>query len=279
MTGPERSGGPVIMGAVSGHAPGAERGRMPVVVVTGGTRGIGRGLVREFLARGCSVVYCGRTLPASPDADPRLLGVVADVTDRAAVQRLWDEAVTAFGRVDIWINNAGVSTARKPLWELAPADLDAVVDVNLRGLAHASAVVLAAMRAQGHGALWNMEGFGSGNQKAAGSDRVRLDETGRHVPHRRPGKELGKDSPVTVAHLSPGMVVTDLLTRDYTPEEFAKAKKIFNILADKVETVTPWLADRVLAGVPNGGRVAWLTTPKAFGRFATAAFRRRDLFA
>ena len=60
-------------------------------------------------------------------------------------------------------------------------------------------------------------------------------------------------------HLSPGMVVTDLLTHDYTPEEFAKAKKIFNILADRVETVTPWLAERVLAGGSNGSRVAWLT--------------------
>ncbi|MET7425126.1 SDR family oxidoreductase [Dactylosporangium sp. NPDC005555] len=251
---------------------------MTVVVVTGGTRGIGAGLVREFLTRDCQVVYCGRSLPAG-SADPRSLGVVADVTDRAAVRQLWDSAIAAFGRVDIWVNNAGVSTARKPLWELPPDELDAVVDVNLRGLAHASAVVVAAMRAQGHGALWNMEGFGSGNQKAPGLAAYGM--TKRAVTYLTDAlaKELGKDSPVTVAHLSPGMVVTDLLSRDYTPEEFAKAKKIFNILADKVETVTPWLADRVLKGVPNGGRVAWLTTPKAFGRFATAAFRRRDLFA
>ncbi|MEV4136004.1 SDR family oxidoreductase [Dactylosporangium sp. NPDC049742] len=249
-----------------------------VVVVTGGTRGIGQGLVREFLARDCSVVYCGRSI-AEPLADPRALGVVADVTDRAAVRHLWDEAVARFGKVDIWINNAGVSTSRKPLWELPPEELDTVIDVNLRGLAHASAVVLAAMRAQGHGTLWNMEGFGSGNQKAPGL--AAYGATKRAVTYLTDAlaKDLGKDSPVKVAHLSPGMVVTDLLSRDYTPEEFAKAKKIFNILADKVETVTLWLADRVLAGVPNGGRVAWLTTPKAFARFATAAFRKRDLFA
>jgi NAD(P)-dependent dehydrogenase (short-subunit alcohol dehydrogenase family) len=255
---------------------------MTVVVVTGGTRGIGQGLVRAFLDRDCSVVYCGRSLP-SPEPHPRALGVVADITDRAAVQRLWAAAVEAFGRVDVWINNAGVSTARKPLWELPPAELDTVIDVNLRGLAHASAVVLTAMRAQGHGALWNMEGFGSGNQKAPGLAGYGM--TKRAVTYltdalaKELARELGKDSPVTVAHLSPGMVVTDLLSRDYSPEEFAKAKKIFNILADRVETVTPWLADRVLAGVPNGGRVAWLTTPKAFGRFATAAFRKRDVFA
>jgi short-subunit dehydrogenase len=87
-----------------------------------------------------------------------------------------------------------------------------------------------------------------------------------------------KATPVTGHHLSPGMVVTDLLTHDYTPEELAGAKKIFNILADRVETVTPWLAAKVLAGAPNGGRVAWLTRSKAMWRFMTA-FRKRDVFA
>ena len=80
-------------------------------------------------------------------------------------------------------------------------------------------------------------------------------------------------------HLSPGMVVTDLLTHDYTPEEFEKAKKIFNILADKVETVTPWLASGCSPAGRNGSRVAWLTKGKAARRFATAAFSKRDLFA
>ncbi|MET7399302.1 SDR family oxidoreductase [Dactylosporangium sp. NPDC005572] len=250
---------------------------MTVVVVTGGTRGIGAGLVRAFTDRGCAVVYCGRS--AAAVSRERLLAVRADVTDRDDVRRVWDEAVNAFGKVDVWINNAGVTTARRPLWDLPPDELDTVVDVNLRGLAHACAVVLGAMRAQGHGALWNMEGFGSGNQKALGLAGYGM--TKRAVTYLTDAlaKELGKDSPVTVAHLSPGMVVTDLLSHDYSPDELARVKKVFNILADRVETVTPWLAERVLAGVPNGGRVAWLTTPKAFGRFATAPFRKRDLFA
>ena len=72
-------------------------------------------------------------------------------------------------------------------------------------------------------------------------------------------------------HLSPGIVVTDLLTHDYPPDELAKAKKVFNILADRVETVTPWLADRVLAGGRNGSRAAWLTSRKA----ARSVRRRR----
>ena len=58
-----------------------------------------------------------------------------------------------------------------------------------------------------------------------------------------------KETPVIVGSLRPGMVVTDLLTERYKgrPEEWERAKKIFNIIADKVENVTPWLAKRMLA--------------------------------
>jgi NAD(P)-dependent dehydrogenase (short-subunit alcohol dehydrogenase family) len=247
----------------------------PVVVVTGGTRGIGQGLVRAFADRGASVAFCGR----SPvDGPPGTLGVVADVTSRDDLRKLWDAAVDRFGRVDIWVNNAGVSTSRKPLWELDPAEIDTVVDVNLRGTMQASAVVLGLMLGQGHGVLWNMEGLGSNGQIVPGLVPYGATKRGLTYATKAMAREL-RGKTVKVALLSPGLVVTDLLTRDYSPEEFEKAKKIFNILADRVETVTPWLADRVLAGTKNGGRVAWLTGPKAAYRFATAGFRKRDLFA
>lgn len=251
----------------------------PVVVVTGGTRGIGQGLVRAFADQGASVAFCGRSDASvqGAGAPGGVLGVVADVTSRQDVRKLWDAATDRFGRVDIWVNNAGLSTSRHKLWELDADEIDAVVDVNLRGTLQASAVVLDAMLTQGHGALWNMEGLGSNGQIVAGLTPYGATKRGLTYATKAMAKELS-GTPVTVGLLSPGMVVTDLLTRDYSPEEFAKAKKVFNILADRVETVTPWLARRVLAGVKNGGRVAWLTNRKAALRFATAGFRKRDLF-
>ena len=54
-------------------------------------------------------------------------------------------------------------------------------------------------------------------------------------------------------------------------------EKIFNILGDKVETVTPWLVDGILASNKTGATVAWLTGPKAGFRFMTAAFNKREL--
>jgi NAD(P)-dependent dehydrogenase (short-subunit alcohol dehydrogenase family) len=243
----------------------------PTVVVTGGTKGIGRGLVEEFVKRGCQVVYCGRSETAIEGAD----GVVADVTRREEIKKVWDAAVDAHGSVDIWINNAGMSPSRGNLWELDPAEIDATLDLNLRAVLHGSAVVLAGMLARGKGALWNMEGLGSNGMISPGLTTYGATKRALTYVTDSLAKELS-GTPVTVHHLSPGMVVTDLLTHGYAEGDLARMGKIFNILADRVETVTPWLADRILAGGRNGSRVAWLTRRKAMWRFITA-FRSRDV--
>jgi NAD(P)-dependent dehydrogenase (short-subunit alcohol dehydrogenase family) len=253
-----------------------------VVVVTGGTRGIGHGLAKEFLARGCKVAICGRSTEAVETAVASLgggvVGVAADVTDEAGMRKLWDATVEAFGRVDVWINNAGVSAPRTPFMEIDLDDAWEAVEINLKGVMIGSQVALQGFAKQGRGQLWNMEGFGSGGQKAPGMASYGASK--RAVTYFT--QALGKDDlgAVQVNLLSPGIVATDLLVRDYDgdPAGLEKAKKIFNILGDKVETVTPWLAAQVLATDKSGAHVQWLTRRKAFGRFATA-FRKRDIFA
>lgn len=257
-----------------------------VVVITGSTRGIGLGLARAFLDRGCSVVVSGRTADAVDKALAELgspaaaIGVAADVTSETDQQALWDAAVARFGRVDVWIANAGVSTPRRPLQEVPTEALRAVVETNVLGVLHSAQVALRGMVPAGQGQLWLMEGFGSGGQKAAGMSAYGA--TKRSVSYLvKALQKEAKGTGVQVGALSPGIVVTDLLMADYEgqPQEWEKAKKVFRILGDRVETVTPWLADRVLATDKGGARVAWLTTPKAFGRFATSPFRTRDPFA
>ena len=78
------------------------------------------------------------------------------------LQALRDAASAAFGGVDVWVNNAGVSIERLPLWEQRGGrDLAAVVGTNLTGALLASKTAIANMLRQGHGELRNTEGFGS----------------------------------------------------------------------------------------------------------------------
>lgn len=260
---------------------------MKSVVITGSTRGIGRGLAENFLVRGCGVVVSGRsqesvdsTLAALAEhADSELIaGRACEVTDRAKLEGLWDEAVTRFGRVDIWINNAGVGL-RGTVSDTQPEQIEHLINVNLTGLLLASRVALRGMLEQGHGQIWNVEGFGSRGEMAPGMSIYGASKRAVSYLNKALNKELA-DSPVQVFALSPGIVVTDLLIGDYDTdsEEWEKSKKIFNILGDRVETVTPFLVDGILGAGKRGGRVAWLTRRKAFVRFLTAAFNRRDLF-
>ncbi len=262
---------------------------MKNVVITGGTRGIGRGLATEFLRRNCRVVITGRDrsqvnsvvaeLGAEHQPD-NIAGIDCEVSSCDDLNALWSFAANNFGNVDIWINNAGVSIVRKPLHEQSAEDLQTIVSTNLTGALLASKVAIAGMHAQGSGQLWNMEGFGSGDQTAVGM--VAYGATKRAVTYLNKAlqKEV-KGSPVQVCSLSPGIVVTDLLIGDYDleSEEWKKAKKILNILGDTAETVTPHLVDCILRADKSGAKVAWLTTPKAFGRFMKAGFNKRDLFA
>ncbi len=260
--------------------------RAKVVVVTGATRGIGLGLSRELLARGARVVICGRSQESVDKALAELgggdavTGVPCDVANRDDVQQLWDHAIAAYGKVDIWINNAGLSVLRRPLPQVPREQVDAIVATNLLGVMNGTAVPMAGMAESG-GSIWNMEGFGSSGQKAA--NMAVYGATKRAVTYFTESLiKDSKDSKVRICLLSPGIVKTDLLVDDYDgmPAEFAKAKRIFNILGDRVETVTPFLAEGVLASTKNGDKVAWLTTGKAARRFASRFVlqRKRDLF-
>src|SRR5690349_9698258 len=94
---------------------------MQTIVVTGSTRGIGRGLAKAFLERGHQVMVSGRTQAAVdqavrelsaevPGAAGRVAGSTADVSKPDDIQKLWDAAVARFQRVDLWINNAAVAS-------------------------------------------------------------------------------------------------------------------------------------------------------------------------
>lgn len=261
---------------------------MKIVVITGSTRGIGYGLADAFLDLGCAVTITGRTpasvegavskLSAKHEAD-RILGQTCDVTQIEQVQALWDAAVAHFGRIDIWINNAGISHPRRDFWEHSPKRIQAVMDTNLVGVMYGSQVALRGMLDQGFGSVYNVEGMGSDGRQVEGMTLYGTTKYGLHYLTDALVEET-KRTPVLVGALSPGMVITDMLTSEEvrSEEDWETTKRIFNILADRVEDVTPWLARQVLDNDKTGVRIKWLTRGKIMARFLTSPFRKRDLF-
>ncbi len=126
----------------------------PVCFVTGGAHGIGAAFVRLAVARGARVaigdvdVAAARTLAAT--CGERVVAVELDVRDAAAWERALDAAWAAFGRVDVLVNNAGLLHSGT-LLEQTPAQLDQMLDVNLRGVANGLRAYVPRATAQGGG--------------------------------------------------------------------------------------------------------------------------------
>jgi NAD(P)-dependent dehydrogenase (short-subunit alcohol dehydrogenase family) len=203
------------------------------------------------------------------------------VTRLEDVQALWDAAVKRFGRVDVWINNAGLAHSAIPIRELDPVLAKAVIETNITGSIYGSQVALRGMIAQGGGQIFNMEGYGSRGEvrtrpplSVYGTSKYAVRYLSRALALEAAG------TPVLVGTLSPGMLATELVTEQYAdrPEEWERAKRILNVFVERVETVAPWLADRVLANTRNGVAIRWLTPFKLAGYFLLAPFRKRDVF-
>ncbi len=261
---------------------------MKIVVITGSTRGIGYGLADSFLDLGCAVTISGRTQEAvdkavaelsTKHAAERILGCPCDVTDFGQVLGLWDAARARFSKVDIWVNNAGLGHEQVSFWEIPTERLETVVKTNVLGTMYGSKVALLGMLEQGFGALYNVEGLGSGGPKVEGTSVYATSKAGLRYFDEMLAQELS-NTPVIVGSLNPGMVVTGLVTSPYDgkPEEWERAKRIFNIIADRVETVTPWMAKQMLNNDKNGARISWTSSWKVGLRFLTSPFRKRDLF-
>jgi NAD(P)-dependent dehydrogenase (short-subunit alcohol dehydrogenase family) len=259
------------------------------IVITGGTRGIGRGMAEELVRRGHNVVISGREAAAVAAAAQEIdavgsgnaAGAAGEISELATHQALWSLATERFGPVDIWVNNAGMTNRKLKLAEVPAAEVAAVVSANVTGLIHGCKTALTGMLAQGRGKIFNMEGFGSDGMTQEGMTTYGATKRAVRYVTDSLAKEYA-DSGLVIANLSPGIVVTEFITRDlyaHDPEELNKRRKFMSLLADRVETVAPALVDGMLALEKNGGAVRWMTPMQALGRLVMSPFRKRDPFA
>jgi NAD(P)-dependent dehydrogenase (short-subunit alcohol dehydrogenase family) len=124
-----------------------------VAIITGGSQGIGAGLVAEYRRRGWAVVATSRTI--EPGRDPAVLAVDGDISEAATTDRVIRGALDRFGRIDTLVNNAGVYIS-KPFTDYTADDFATVVGVNLTGFFTLTQRAIGEMLKQGAGHIVNI---------------------------------------------------------------------------------------------------------------------------
>jgi NAD(P)-dependent dehydrogenase (short-subunit alcohol dehydrogenase family) len=256
------------------------------VVITGSTRGVGFCMAREFLKRGCAVVVSGRTQSAAKQAAAALSrevsgsvvhAVACDTGSYEQVQALWDQSAKLLGGVDHWINNAGIGQPTLPIWDVEPRLMDDVVRTDLLGVLYGARVAMRGMATQASGAIWFMEGHGSNGRIMKGLSVYGAAKHALRYVVRALTVEA-KGTKALVGALSPGLMITDFTMKQIDrsdKEAWERTKRVFNILADKPETVAAFLVPRILACKKSGALIAWLTNRKILWRFMTAGLAKR----
>lgn len=258
------------------------------VVITGSTRGLGLEMAKEFLKAGCNVTISGsrensfhREKHQVEGFENGFIYVPCNVKKVSEVKNLWTKAVEKWGTVDIWINNAGQNVPHEFMWDTEAEYIEAVVDTNIKGIMYCCKVAVENMLKQGYGQVWNMEGLGSNDMII--EKTILYGTSKRALTYFTKGlaKEL-RDSPVKVGRLSPGMMLTEFITKAPTGEpstvtEDNQFKKVFNILADKPETVAKFFIPKILENTKQNAHIQWLTNTKSAQRFIMSPFKKREL--
>jgi NAD(P)-dependent dehydrogenase (short-subunit alcohol dehydrogenase family) len=198
-----------------------------VAVITGGAgvNGLGFATARQMAAQGARVVILDLARAEPTTAAARLgeghLGLVADVTDKAACEAAVAEVLKTCGRIDILVNNAGITQPVKTL-EITGADYDRILDVSLRGTLYMSQAAIPAMRKQQSGSIVCISSvsaqrgggiFGGPHYSAAKAGVLGL--------ARAMAREFGAEG-IRVNCITPGLIETDITQGKLTPEKKAE---------------------------------------------------------
>ena len=186
-----------------------------VAVVTGGSRGIGRAICLELAGQGASIVLCyaGNEQAANDTAEAcralgaRVTAVKCDVADAQQVKDMMRAAVKEYGRIDVLVNNAGV-TRDGFLLMMRESDYDAVLDTNLKGTFLCIKNVVHAMMKQNYGRIVNVSSV-TGLRGNAGQANYAASKAGVIGLTKAAARELATKN-ITVNAVAPGFIETDM---------------------------------------------------------------------
>jgi glucose 1-dehydrogenase len=187
-------------------------------VITGSSRGLGFAIAHAFANEGAKVVLAARSEAVLTQAVDQLkaqgyeaIGVVCDTANLKDMESLASTAVSTFGRLDIWVNNAGVSGPYGTTISVSPERFKRVVDTNILGTYYGSYAALNIFLSQGSGKLINLLGRGADGpvpfQNAYASSKAWVKSFTKSL-----AKEYDK-SGVEIMAFNPGLTITEMLTQ------------------------------------------------------------------
>lgn len=188
-----------------------------VAMVTGGTRGIGYAIVKKYLDNGAAVALCGSRQETvdkaleklkGENADYKVIGLCPDLKNPKEVENAVAKVKETFGRLDIMVNNAGIS-ARDRLYDYKPEDFSGIMDLNVTATFHCAQAAARVMKEQGGGVILNTSSMVSiyGQPSGVGYPTSKFAVNGLTKSLAR---ELGKDN-IRVNAVAPGVTRTDMV--------------------------------------------------------------------
>jgi len=224
-----------------------------VIVITGATGGVGLGTARAAAREGGTVVICGRrdetvaaTVAALKESGAKASGIRADVANPQDLAALLEHADRTWGRVDIWINNAGVGTGTGPLTGLTAEDIVRTVATNVIGTAEACRIVIPYLLKQGSGLLCNTAGRGSDGSPQGGAAIYSATKAAVLSLTKSLAEEnLGQ--PISIHAISPGLVMSGLhtsrLDATINPELAAHTRQVLERFGTPAEKVGEYFVE------------------------------------
>jgi glucose 1-dehydrogenase len=230
-------------------------------VITGSSRGLGFAIAEAMAKAGASVILAARTeatLKRSVEALEKqgysVAGLVCDASNLEEIEALAKAAIAKFGRLDIWVNNAGIGAPYGSTASIAPKRFKDVVDTNILGVYYGSLTAMKHFLAQGSGKLINLLGRGADGpvpyQAAYASSKAWIKNFTFAL-----AKEYAH-SGVEVMAFNPGLVITDMLTQVDVVAGFENAVSPLNTVI------------RFWGNMPElpAQKAAWMATSATDGR-------------
>ncbi len=217
-----------------------------VAVITGASRGLGAGLAASLASEGMRLGLCARTRPDGPVGTESVTASV-DVTDARAVDAFAGDVVEAFGRIDLWVNNAGVLAPIGPLAEADPDALHRHIDINILGVLHGSAAFARHVRARpGTGALVNISS-GAATNPYEGWAAYCASKAAVEMISEVIAREERHHGLIAFA-VSPGVVDSDMqvLIRSTSAGSFPQVDRFLRVQEDQAFNSPAWVAQFIV---------------------------------